>query len=130
MATCQVFWPLFVHRICSNMSGVISSAAKDPSYTSGFALHWCRLESNLKSSGCLFQVNCSWQFPFNFQMNKHKPSGRHYWRNLRHAQILHVRNFWHSKQVKTRYDFGSVKFVKFLYLHWNNFKYCRAFLII
>ena len=26
-----------------------------------FALHQCRLESNLKSSGCL---NCSWQFPF------------------------------------------------------------------
>ena len=35
---------------------VISFAAKDPSYASGFALHRCRLESNLKSSGCLFQV--------------------------------------------------------------------------
>ena len=29
-----------------------------------FALHRCHLESNLKSSGCLFQVNCSWQLPF------------------------------------------------------------------
>ena len=27
-------------------------------------------------------------------MNKHKPSGRHYGRNLKHAQILHVRNCW------------------------------------
>ena len=38
------------------MSGVISFAAKDPSYAGRFALHRCRLESNLKSSGCLFQV--------------------------------------------------------------------------
>ena len=28
-----------------------------------------------------------------FPMNRHKASGRHYRRNLRHAQILHVRNF-------------------------------------
>ena len=29
----------------------------------GFALHRCRLESNLKSSGCLFQVNSHDSFP-------------------------------------------------------------------
>ena len=38
------------------LSVVISFAAKAASYASGFALHRCRLESNLKSSGCLFQV--------------------------------------------------------------------------
>ena len=38
------------------LSVVISFAAKDPSYAGGFALHRCRLESNLKSSGYLFQV--------------------------------------------------------------------------
>ena len=39
------------------LSGVIFFAAKDPSYAGGFALHRSgRLESNLKSSGCLFQV--------------------------------------------------------------------------
>ena len=47
---------------------LISFAAKGPSYAGGFALHRCCLESNLKSSGCLFQVNCSWQFSFKHQL--------------------------------------------------------------
>ena len=38
------------------LSVVISFAAKYPSYAGSFALHRCRLESNLKSSGCLFHV--------------------------------------------------------------------------
>ena len=62
--------------VCDNMPGFLATfrsrnllfcleLSLSPSYTGGFSLHRCRRESNLKSSGCLFQVNCSWQFPFN-----------------------------------------------------------------
>ena len=48
--------PGFLATFRSLLSGVISFATKGPSYAGDFALHRCRLESNLKSSGCLFQV--------------------------------------------------------------------------
>ena len=54
--------------VCGNMPGFLTTEStcsfvwsylfrrQRPSYEGGFALHRCRLESNLKSSGCLFQV--------------------------------------------------------------------------
>ena len=58
--------------VCGNMAGFLATfhsqnllfclalslnfADKGPSYAGGLALHRCRFESNLKSSGCLFQV--------------------------------------------------------------------------
>ena len=52
-----------------------------------------------------------------FPMNK--PSGRHYRRNLRHAQILHVRNFWClSMHMDTRGHYFPEFFLIFvLWLH-------------
>ena len=53
--TCQVFWPLFVHGICSFI------AAKGPSYAGGSALHRCRLESNLKGSCWFLRLKVNFQ---------------------------------------------------------------------
>ena len=63
VATCQVFWPLFVRGICSFVWSYLFRHQR-PVICRRFSLYRCRLESNLKSSVCLFQVNCSWQFPF------------------------------------------------------------------
>ena len=62
--------------VCDNMPGFLATfrlrnllfcleLSLSPSYAGGFALHRCRRESNLKSSGSLFQINFSWQFPIN-----------------------------------------------------------------
>ena len=72
------------------LSGVICFAAKGPSYASGFTLHRCRLESNLKSSDCLFQVNCSWQSPF-------KVASRAYSKIRR----WHLRHMFTRNSIKT-----------------------------
>ena len=46
------------------LHGVISFAAKGLPYAGGFALRRCHLESNWKSSACLFQVNYTYDsFP-------------------------------------------------------------------
>ena len=73
---------------CGNMPGFLATfrsrnllfcleLSLSPSYTGGFSLHRCRRESNLKSSGCLFQVNCSWQFPFKKTCMRHFLKLRH-----------------------------------------------------
>ena len=56
----------------------------------GFALHRCRRESNLKSSDCLFQVNCSWQSPF-------KVASRAYSKIRR----WHLRHMFTRNSIKT-----------------------------
>ena len=60
---------------------------------------WPRSFSCLSHAGVCSRASTDYSILriLNFPMNKHSESGRHYDNdagNLRHAQILHVRNFW------------------------------------
>ena len=102
------------------LSGVISFAAKGRPYAGGFALHRCRLESDLKSSGYLFQVNCSWQFPFNYITHFYfcivplgYPSVSSKWKTcLRHSFVTCFHTVQREWRIKNRQRWSDSR-------HWS-----------